>query len=211
MNYAPASARSAFVALAARHAGPGAGSTTHFLKKRTTHTRWPNLDEVLSPLPWAVVGAAATRLYMPERATQDLDVAVAANQGAEARRKLTQAGFTYKGELSIGGSSWVSPKGLTIDVLEGRDDWWPEALQATQNNRDAQGLPILPLPYLALMKFQAGRLQDLADVSRMLGQASEESLAEVRALFARYASQEDLHDLDSLITLGRLEYGDMKR
>jgi hypothetical protein len=205
MNYLPASARSAFVALAARRAGPGAGSTVQFLKRRTTHALWPNLDEVLAPLAWAVVGAAATRLYMPERATRDFDVAVAANEETEARRKLTQAGFTYKGELSIGGASWVSPKGLSVDVLAGHEDWWPEALQAAQSNRDAQGLPILPLPYLALMKFRAGRLQDLADVSRMLGQASEESLARVRALFGHYVSAEDLQDLESLITLGRME------
>jgi hypothetical protein len=205
MNYSPASARSAFVALAARRAGPGAGSATHFLKTRTTRARWPNLDEVLAPLPWAVAGAVATRLYMPERATQDLDVAVAANQATESRRRLTQAGFTYKGELSIGGASWVSPKGVAIDVLEGHEEWWPEALQSAQENRDAQGLPILPLPYLALMKFQASRLQDLADVSRMLGQASEESLSRVRALFAHYVSAEDLQDLESLITLGRME------
>ena len=125
--------------------------------------------------------------------------------GDRGPAQIDASGVHLQGELSIGGSSWVSPKGVTIDVLEGHEEWWPEALQAAQDNRDAQGLPILPLPYLALMKFQAGRLQDLADVSRMLGQASEESLAEVRALFAHYVSAEDLQDLESLITLGKME------
>jgi hypothetical protein len=51
---------------------------------------------------------------------------------------------------------------------------------------------------------QAGRVQDLADVTRMLGQASEADLAFVRDLFAACAP-DDSDDLESLITLGRLE------
>ncbi len=130
---------------------------------------WPDLTPVLSPIRWAVVGAAATRLYMPERVTQGMDIAVAAADGPEARQKLEASSFTYQGELHIGGSSWLSPEGQTVDMLEGEEPWWPEALAEAETNRDAQGLPILPLPYLVLTKFQAGRVQDLADVTRMLG------------------------------------------
>ena len=35
------------------------------------------------------------------------------------------------------------------------------------------GLPIIDLPYLVLMKLSASRTQDLADISRMLGLADE--------------------------------------
>ncbi len=45
---------------------------------------------------------------------------------------------------------------------------------------------------------------NLADVTRMLGQAAEKVLNAVRGLFAEYAS-EDIDDLESLIELGRLE------
>ena len=63
---------------------------------------------------------------------------------------------------------------------------------------------MLPLPYLVIMKFQAGRVQDLADITRMLGLASEEALSATRRLFAQY-SPSDLEDLESFILLGRME------
>ncbi len=168
---------------------------------------WTNLSPVLAPISWAVVGAAATRLYMPERATLDLDVAVRAEDAAAARANLKCSGFVYQSELSIGGSSWRAPDGQLVDVIEGHDPWWSAALSEAQSNRDAQGLPVLPLRYLVLMKFQAGRVQDLADVARMLGQADAVALNSVRDLFRQYALG-DLSDLESLITLGKLESGD---
>jgi len=165
---------------------------------------WPNLTTVLSPIRWAVVGAVATRLYMPERITQDLDIAVKAADAQKTRQKLSGVGFAYRGELSIERSSWAALDGKLIDVLEGREAWWADALSEAQTNLDAQGLPILPLCYLVLMKFQSGRVQDIADVARMLGGADEKTLSSVRALFAEYLP-EDIEDLGSLIKLGKLE------
>lgn len=170
---------------------------------------WTDLTPIVSPLHWAVIGAVATRLYMPERVTQDLDVAVSAQDAPKAREKLAAAGFLYQGELSIGGSTWLSPAGETIDVIEGRESWWTDALSKAETNRDAKGLPILPLRYLILVKFQSGRVQAMADVTRMLGQAEEATLGQVRAIFSWFAP-DDLADLESLITLGRLELGDTK-
>jgi len=54
------------------------------------------------------------------------------------------------------------------------------------------------------MKLQAGHVQDPADVTRMLGQASDEALDAVRRLFPQFALDE-VEDLDSLIALGRME------
>ncbi len=167
---------------------------------------WMDLSPVLTPIRWAVVGAAATRLYMPERATQDFDIAIRAEDAPAAREKLAASGFVHQGDLSIGGSTWRAPDGSFIDVIEGREAWWQAALAEAQTNRDAQGLPILPMPYLVLMKFQAGRVQDIADVTRMLGQADATALDAVRHLFRQFAP-DDLPDLESLITLGKLETG----
>lgn len=170
---------------------------------------WPNLVATLAPLQFAVVGAVATRLYMPERLTQDIDIVIGVSDSAELRQKFLKAGFVHQGELTIGGSTWRAPDGKLVDVIEGHESWWLNAIAAAQNNRDAQGLPILPLTYLVLMKFRAGRLQDLADISRMLGQADEKDLAEVRALFDREAPSER-GDLESIIQLGKLEYQQAK-
>ena len=165
---------------------------------------WPDLTSILSPIRWAVIGAVATRLYMPERMTQDLDIVIRTVDGSQVRQKLAEAGFAYQGELSIGGSSWTTPNGELIDILEGNDTWWTEAIAGAQANRDDQGLPIVPLPYLVLIKFQAGRVQDIADVTRMLGQTGGATLEAVRMLFAQHAP-EDMQDLESLIELGQLE------
>ena len=104
--------------------------------------------------------------------------------------------------LSIGGTTWQSPSGTLLDVVESREPWVLEALARLQT--DPQGLPVLSLPYLALMKVQASRTQDLADVSRMLGLASADERQATRRVFRRWYPGA-LDDLESLIALGELE------
>jgi hypothetical protein len=198
--------RQLLIDIARRHQRPGTGSAPSFLAQRTTRMAWTDLTPILSRVPWAVVGAVATRLYMPERVAQDLDIAIRESDAAKAPAEFAAAGFTYQGELSIGSSTWISPDGKEIDVVEGHEVWWTDALEQAASNRDAQGLPILPLRYLVLMKFQSGRVQDIADITRMLGQADKATLEHVCALFKQHLPS-DLADLQSLITLGRLEQG----
>lgn len=166
--------------------------------------KFPDLTALLHGINWAVIGAAATRLYMPERLTNDLDILINAADAEIVRERLAQNGAAYRSELSIGGSSWTLADGFPLDVLEGRDDWTPAALREAQTNRGGDGAPVLPLAYLVLMKFRASRVQDIADVSRMLGQASEEQLEEVRHIFVQFQS-EGADDIESLIMLGRME------
>lgn len=168
--------------------------------------RFPDLTPILEPIPWAVVGAVGARLYMPERATRDLDIVVQTEDADTVRGKLSDGGFDYQGDLTIGRSSWVSPDGVAVDVIELAEPWLGEALREAEGNLDAQGLPVLPFRYLVLTKFEAGRVQDLADLTRMLGQASEEMLSSVRELFAELLGAET-DDLESLIQLGQLEMG----
>ncbi|MBI4330608.1 MAG: hypothetical protein HY673_04955 [Chloroflexi bacterium] len=196
--------RKLVISLAKRRQRPGTGSALAFLRQRTTMVDWPNLSVILHPMPWAVTGGVATRLYMPERVTQDLDIIIRQEDDTEARQRLAKAGFKYQGELSIGGSQWLSPDQTRVEVIESSEPWLELSLQEARDNLDAQGLPVLPLPYLVLLKFRAGRVQDLADVTRMLGQADEKSLEGVRRLFSRFAP-DDMEDLESLITLGQLE------
>ncbi len=197
-------ARRVLIDIARRRQRPGSASVLRATPARSMRMRWPDLSQALGRLPWAVTGAAATRLYMPERSTQDLDVVVLAKDVAEVRRRLEAAGYALKGELAIGGSAWTAPDGTPVDVIEGREAWWPQALAEAAGNRDAQGLPVLTLPYLVLMKLLAGRVQDVADVARMLGHAAEDAIASVRAVIAAHAA-DLLEDLESLITLGKLE------
>ena len=196
--------RRTIIDMALRRQRSGSGSAREFLMERTTMLRWPNLSTLLAPLPWAVIGAAATRLYMPERLTRDLDIAVCLEDAETAYRQLSNAGYTLLGTLSIGGTRWQSPGGIPVDVIEGSDPWWPAALNEAQANRDEQGLPVLPLPYLVVMKFNASRTIDLGDITRMLGLADETALEQVRSVFRHYVP-EGMDDLESLIVLGKLE------
>lgn len=166
--------------------------------------RWPDLTDVLRGIPWSVAGAVATRAYMPERATSDLDVIVHQHDAAAARERMKAAGYTQEGELTIGRSTWRAAAGPPIDVIEGRQAWLPDALALASTNRDGQNLPILPLAYLVLMKLEASRVQDVADVTRMLGGASDADLEGVRGTVQRHA-ESLAEDLESLIALGQLE------
>lgn len=174
------------------------------MNRRSFEHQFPDLRPVLDPLPWGVVGAAAARLYMPERLTHNLEVLIRSADAAEASRRLAAAGFHPDGELTIGESDWTTPDGFEVDMLEGSDAWCDTALRQAGDNRDVTGAPIVPLPYLVLLKFRASRVQDLADLTRMLGLAAPEQILEVRRVLERW-SPADLEDFESLTNLGRLE------
>lgn len=163
---------------------------------------WPDLRPILEGVEWAIIGGAATRAYMPERMTKDLDILVHESDGEEVVRKLEQAGYRVVSRLAVPGCLMLSPEGVEVDVLFGNYPWLKKAL--TNTKPDAAGYPAIGLPYLALLKMAAQRAQDWTDVSRMLGWASDADLDEVRAVVKRYAP-EDLEDLESLIFIGKKE------
>ena len=161
-----------------------------------------NLSAIVT-VPFVVVGGVATRLYAPERTTDDLDVLVRTDDAALLYQELTAAGGKRIGSLSVGGSEWRLPDGTTLDVLESDAPWAAEAVQSHVAGPD--GLPVIALPFLTLMKMQASRGIDIGDLTRMLGGADEQALALVRRVVRRHMN-DAAEDLESLIALGRLEY-----
>ena len=73
-------------------------------------------------------------------------------------------------------------------------------------NYAPDGLPVVDLPYLVLMKLIAGRSQDIADISRMLGVAEDWQLQRVNVVIGKYLPSA-IDDLESLLVLGKLEQG----
>lgn len=164
--------------------------------------KWPDLRQILAGVPWAVAGGVATRAYMPERATQGLDILIHHRDAPDALARLTAAGYRRVADLAFPGVLLHAPDGVEVDVIFGEAPWLDEALACL--NSDPAGYPVLGLPYLVLMKLAASRGRDVGDLTTMLGLASDEALAAVRAAVSRYAS--DAHeDLESLIYLGQLE------
>jgi len=194
--------RHVLIEMALRRARPGTGSSMEFYRRRDWSALGVDLTSIKTP--FAIVGAVATRLYMPERVTHDIDLFVPRASEPSISDELAQLGFTKQGDLSIGGSTWTNANGAGLALIASTDPWASEAVAATVRSPD--GLPIVRLPYLVLLKFKSSRSIDVGDLSRMLGLASDEALVEVRTIVSTYQS-EDLEDLESLIALGKLEFG----
>ena len=163
---------------------------------------WPDLRPILQGIQWAIIGGVATRAYMAERMTKDMDILVHEKDGNVVIKKLQEAGYRMVSQLAIPGCLMRSPDGTELDVIFGRYKWLTEALD--HPNTDPAGYPVVELPYLVILKMSTQRPQDWADISRMLGWASDADLDEVRAVVGKY-TPEDLEDLESLIFIGKKE------
>lgn len=163
---------------------------------------WPDLRPILKGIDWAIAGGVATRAYMPERMTKDLDIIVHLSDGETVIKRLEQAGYRMASHLAVPGYLMISPDGIELDILFGDYTWLKKAL--ADPGQDPAGFPVIKLPYLVMMKMEAQRVRDLGDLGTMLGWASDADLDEVRAVLKQYAP-EDLDDLESLIFIGKKE------
>jgi len=135
---------------------------------------WPDLRPILENIPWVIVGGVATRAYMPERATKDLDILVRREDGDEVQERLEEAGYLFVTDLAVPGFLVRSPEDVELDVILGDYPWLDEAL--ANPRQDMAGYPVLDLPYLVLMKMESSRGRDVGDLTTMLGLASDEEL-----------------------------------
>ncbi len=166
-NLTPRQARHFMINMLKRRVRSGTGSSQEFMRRKTAMNPWPDLRPILNGIKCVIVGGVATRAYMPERMTKDLDILVHQNNKDAVLAKLQQAGYQIIEQLAIPRYSLRSPEGVEVDVLFGNDAWLKDAL--SQPAYDSAGYPVISLPYLILLKMDAQRAQDWADVSRMLG------------------------------------------
>jgi len=195
--------RKRLLEIAQRRARPGSGSTLSAIREdRACYGSGPDFPE-LGDLRHIVVGGLATAMYMPQRMTIDTDILIMKEDLDIAERRLEMSGCRRIGPLSIGGSSWCLPGGRSLDLIALDLPWVGEALASVAT--DDTGRPYASLPFLVLMKLESGRLQDLADISRMLGCAEPDGVDEVRSVLLRYRP-EDMDDFEIMLRLGRLEH-----
>ena len=202
----PEQRRKVYIEIALRRCRPGSGSTLEFLSKRTWNRPVTNIKAIIKQTQFVVVGGIATRLYMPERMTDDLGILVLTDDAENIYQELVATGSIKVGELSIDGSSWQLPDGSILDILESQQPWVREAI--ANPNIAPDDLPIIRLPYLIIMKLQASRGIDIGDLTRMLGGADETALELVRKTVKTYLP-DAVEDLESLIILGKLEMGEL--
>lgn len=163
---------------------------------------WPDLRPILQGIDWVIIGGVATRAYMPERMTKDLDILVHMDDGDAVITKLKDAGYRVSSQLAVPGYLMLSPDGVEVDVLFGDTPWLRKAL--AHPSKDQAGYPVIGMPYLVILKMNAQRTRDMGDLGTILGWASDSELDEVRAVVAEY-SPEDSDDLESLIFIGKKE------
>jgi hypothetical protein len=195
-----------YIRIALRRAARGTGSSDTFLDRRTAVQQLPDLSQILGGVRWALVGAMALRAYAPERLTQDVDIVIHVGDEQAARVAFISAGYRIGGSLLIGGFTAHPAEGVgySIDVLAFDEPWLNEAL--AQPMYDRAGFPVLARHFLILMKLQAGRAQDVADITRLLRRADQTERAVARATVATYAP-DLLDDFDALVVLTDLEFG----
>jgi hypothetical protein len=199
--------RRKIIDMSLRRAKPGAGSHLQMLREERPGYTAGDLVPDLGGVAYAIVGGLATARYMPARMTLDTDILIAAVDREAAETAMERSGCLKQGLLSIGGSTWRMPGGRIVDLIALDAPWVADAIRTAAPG--PCGMPYIKLPYLVLMKLESGRLQDLADISRMLGAADEGALAETRTLIEALMPQ-DSEDLESMIQLGRLEREDKK-
>ncbi len=197
-----------------RRTGGGRGSALESLMALPRTELRVNPEELLGGIPFCVIGGVATRAYMPERMTKDLDVLVSADDFETAETALGNAGYTVVAKhddlffansaLGLFGRVWQKGD-LRLDLISSREDWVHEAL--VTKAYDQTGLRIIALPYLVLMKLDASRGQDQADIERMLGRLSDDEVNHVAQVVDRFSNDpQAAQDVHQYAQLGRLEY-----
>ncbi len=193
---------SQYIRIILKRAKAGTGSQACCAGEKKMSVSIYNLKSVFVKTPFVITGGMATRLYMRERMTLDTDIMVLTEDAEDAETELRKAGCVRKGILSIGGGTWTLPDQTELDMIVSKGRWAKEAIERFRTGPDGQ--PYIDLPYLVLMKLRSGRAQDIADISRMMGNAEEASVEKTKQIVGRHFP-EDLEDLESLIYLGKLE------
>ena len=153
-------------------------------------------------LRYVIVGGIASAQYQPTRFTEVIDLMVLAEASATAEKALRRAGWTQLGVISFGGSSWQSPQGELIDLLHAPSETWVSAALATPI-KTPEGLRIIDLPYLLILKLSATRAVDISDIVGMLQHASDAEKQRIRHVIQTYRS-DLLEDFEQFRAIAQL-------
>src|SRR6266545_2643435 len=148
-NLTPRQKRRFMIDMLKRRVRPGTGSSVEFMRRRTAMNPWPDLRPILQGIDWVIIGGVATRAYMPERMTKDLDILVHRDDGDAVIAKLKKAGYRMASRLAVPGYLMISPAGVEVDVIFGDYLWLKKAL--AHPAKDPAGYPVIGMPYLILL------------------------------------------------------------
>jgi hypothetical protein len=116
-------------------------------------------------IPFAVAGGFAVIEHGYERFTKDVDLLVYAGDLPRAMKALRAAGFRG-GRTPIGASMRDQGTNVDVDLLGTAFEGDERVLACSSRGRRL--LPVIPVEHLILMKLEAERIQDDADVVALL-------------------------------------------
>lgn len=198
--------RKKLIEIVKRNVKPGSGSGIEFLKSRTWRNPITDIKSIIKQTPFVIIGGVATRMYMVERRTDNLDILVQFKDAKNVEEELLTSDAKRIASLNFGGSCWQLADGSFLNVIYLNKPWVKDAV--LNPNYNDTGLPIISLPYLVLSKIIASRYLDLGDISRMLGGANEEELQQTKEIIGLYLNGA-VEDVEDLAWLGKLEYQDL--
>ena len=155
-----------------------------------------------SDLSYVIGGGIASAHYQPARFTEDVVLMVLAEEATVVEQALQAAGWSRLGIVSFGGSSWQSAKGELIDLLHApNQSWVTAALDAPV--KTSEGLQIIDLPYLIILKLSATRAVDISDIVGMLQHASDDERVRIRQVIETHRS-DLLEDFEQFSAIAQL-------
>ena len=155
-----------------------------------------------SDLSYVIVGGVASAHYQPARFTEDIDLMVLAEDATVVEQALQGAGWSRLGIVSFGGSSWQSAQGELIDLLHApNQSWVTAALDAPV--KTSEGLQIIDLPYLIILKLSATRAVDISDIVGMLQHAGNDERVRIRQVIETHRS-DLLEDFEPFSAIAQL-------
>lgn len=148
---------------------------------------------------------------------RDIDVLIKGGDRSAVEAKLSGAGFRRERDLDFVNQPAWSGSALTakgrrtkVDLISIDSRWVERALDEAAGNRDAEGLRVLPPPYLVLTKIESLWAQDVAGVSAMLEIAlrrgDTKAIEQARKLVRRHFPDRE-GEFDQLLELGQWEIG----
>jgi hypothetical protein len=206
----PALRRRFYLKRALQRRSVGCGSDLEYLMALPRTTLPVDIGTALRGESWCAVGAIATRAYMPERSTKDIDILVLHERYDAIRQAFIADGWKEGSRLHFPGSSLglsgstFMKEGVEVDVMTSEQTWATKALASP--HYDQTGLRVIPLAYLVLMKLDAARAIDQGDLSRMLGRVDENELEAITSVVKEYLREAEIdNEIRQYAELGRLE------
>jgi hypothetical protein len=117
--------------------------------------------------PCAILGGLAMQLYGSDRLTKNVDLV--SDRLIDPDKPLMK-----DHPLSFGGTVFKTPHGIDVDWIVRADEYQGLYEAALGSAEEVEGLPVISIEHLAVIKFGAGRPKDYEDLMFLLVHADLE-------------------------------------